>query len=96
MDVWVGGQIKRILKSSWQLVKMGREAVCHGWAFERWPVCFVFFLLVVSLLVSWFHGAFISLPDAPTGACVNTTDTERKRQPWIPTAVIHHLGELAF
>lgn len=35
VHVWVGGQIKRNLKSSWQLVKMGREAVCHGWAFER-------------------------------------------------------------
>lgn len=61
----------------------------------RSSVGLVFFGLFASLLVSWFRGAFISLPDTPTGACVNTTNTERKRQPWIHAAVIHHLGQLA-
>lgn len=95
MDVWVGGQIKRILKSSWQLVKMGREAGCHGWAFECWPgffFLFGFFFVFVGVLVSRrFHPP----TDAPTGACVNPTDTESKRQPWIHTAAMHHVGQLA-
>lgn len=36
----VGGkaeQIKRILKSSWQLNKTASKAVCHGTVFKHWP-----------------------------------------------------------
>ena len=80
-----GWAAKPTLKSSWRLVKTGRRAARHGWAFQA-LACFLFLVLCVFfpfLFVSWFHGAFISLPGAPTGACVNTTATGRKRQPWM-------------
>lgn len=77
--MWVGGkaeQIKRILKSSWQLNKTAPKAVCHGMVFKHWP----------PLSVSGFVRVLVSrrlsspFPASPIGACVITTDTKRRKQ----------------
>lgn len=71
-------QIKQILKSSWQLNKTAPKG-CLSWLGVQ--------AFGLPLSVFWlcscpgFHGAFISLPAAPVGAGVITTDTKRKRQP---------------
>ena len=74
----VGGkaeQIKRILKSSWQLNKTAPKAVCHGMVFKRWPPLSA--SVFVHVLVSVLSSPTLS---SPIGACVITTDTKRKRR----------------